>query len=97
MTDHGAPASSDEQITAFMQRGLEAAQAGQRARARRYFAAVLELDPRHAEAWLERAAVLDDPQEVMAHLAQALTLDPGNGRAREMLRAVRRHAGNQPV
>ncbi len=95
-TERGERLTSKEQIAMLMQRGLEAAHAGQRGRARRYFAAVLELDPTHKDAWLERAAMVDDPQEIMAHLAQVLTLDPGNRRAREALRAVRQVAGNLP-
>lgn len=79
-----------------MQRGLDAARAGQRSRARRYYAAVLESTPAHAEAWLERSAVVDDPREAMAHLARVLELDPGNERARQALREARRRAGNLP-
>ena len=89
-------ATQGEQVAALMQRGLDAARAGQSGRARRYFAAVLESDPANVEAWLERAAVLDDPQEALAHLARVLELDPGNERARQALRAVRREAGNLP-
>jgi lipoprotein-anchoring transpeptidase ErfK/SrfK len=88
-------ATANEQIAALMQRGLEAARAGQRARARRYFAAVLEIEPNHRDAWLARSAVLDDPQEVMAHLAKVLELDPGNRRAREALRSARRTVSDQ--
>jgi lipoprotein-anchoring transpeptidase ErfK/SrfK len=88
--------TAEEQIAALMQRGLEAARTGLRARARRYFAAVLEIDPEYKEAWLERAVVLDDPHEALAHLARVLDLDPGNCRAREALRSVRREVANQP-
>ncbi len=73
-----------------MKRGKAAVRAGQRTRARRLFAAILELDPTHAEAWRERAAVLDDPQEALAHLAQALTLNPHDEQARRLLRSIRR-------
>jgi lipoprotein-anchoring transpeptidase ErfK/SrfK len=89
-------AAQDGQIAVLMQRGLEAARAGQRGRARRYFAAILEIDPQNERAWLERAAVLDDPQETLAHLSRALELNPGNERARSALRDVRRDAGNLP-
>ena len=89
-------ATQEEQIAALMQRGLDAARAGQKGRARRYFAAVLESDPANVEAWLARAAVLDDPQETLVHLARALELDPGNERAKQALRSVRRRAGNLP-
>ena len=86
----------NEQVAALMQRGVEASRSGQRARARRYFAAVLEADPAHVEAWLERAAVVDDPQAAMAHVVRALELDPGNERARIALREMRRSVGNLP-
>jgi lipoprotein-anchoring transpeptidase ErfK/SrfK len=89
-------AGSSQQIAALMDRGVQAARAGQRPRARRYFTAALELDPRLPEAWLERALVVDDPQEAMAHLAYVLTLDPKNRRARAALRDLRRTAGNLP-
>ena len=91
------PTTSDQQIAALMQRGLAASHAGQRARARRYFAAVLEIAPAKVEAWLERADVVDNPHEAMAHLAKVLELDPGNQRARQMLRVMRRRAGNMPA
>lgn len=90
----GISAAQGEQIASLMHLGLEAARNGRRAQARRYFAAVLEIDPLHRDAWLERATVLDDPQEALAHLAHVLTLDPGNRRARQMLRELRRVAGN---
>ncbi|MFC2037418.1 hypothetical protein ACFLYD_05545, partial [Chloroflexota bacterium] len=95
-TGHAARVSSDEQIAALMERGRDAAERGQRARARRYFAAVLEIDPACEEALLERAAVADDPQESMADLACVLTLNPGNQQARQALRAARKKVGNQP-
>jgi lipoprotein-anchoring transpeptidase ErfK/SrfK len=87
---------AEAQVAALMQRGLEAARAGQRSRARRYFAAVLEVDPEHKEAWVARASVVDDAREALAHLARALSLDPKDARARQMLREARRRAGNQP-
>ncbi len=89
--------TSKQQIVALMQQGLQAARAGQRARARRYFAAALEIDPTHIEAWLQRAAVVDDPQEAMAHLGRVLALDPENQRARQALRVARRRAANLPA
>jgi len=95
-TDHTAGISSEEQIAALMQRGRDSAHAGQRARARRYFTAALEIDPSCEEAWLELADVTDDPQESMALLAQVLTLNPRNEPARQSLRALRREVGNLP-
>jgi lipoprotein-anchoring transpeptidase ErfK/SrfK len=89
--------SIEEQIAVLMERGMQAVQAGQRTRAHRYFSAVLELDPGHLEARLQRATIAGDAHQALADLAQVLTLDPGNERAREVLRQARRKAGNQPV
>ncbi|MFN2185232.1 MAG: L,D-transpeptidase family protein [Anaerolineae bacterium] len=94
--EHVSGATLDRQIAALMERGIQAARAGNKTRAQRYFAAVLESDPAHTEALLARAAVLADPREAMAHLARVLELDPGNERARRALRSVRRRAGNLP-
>jgi len=55
-------ASPDVQAAALLHRARLAARSGERARAVRYYAAVIELDPNIEEAWLERAALLDDPQ-----------------------------------
>lgn len=97
MRDDRRQAKTEEQVAVLMQRGREAALAGQRARARRYFAAVLEIQPRHKEAWLARAAVVDDPQEAMAHLVQVLAIDPAEARAHAGIRNLRRAAGNRPA
>jgi lipoprotein-anchoring transpeptidase ErfK/SrfK len=72
-----------------MQRGRQAAQKGQRSRAARVFAAVLEVDPGHTQAWLERAAVTADPQEAMSCLARAVALDPRNQEARQAWQSLR--------
>jgi lipoprotein-anchoring transpeptidase ErfK/SrfK len=88
--------SPEEQVSELMDRGRQAAQMGQSARARRFFAAAIEIDPSSEDAWLERAKVLNDPQEVMAHLARVLTLNPENQEARAALRSARREAGNLP-
>ncbi len=79
-----------------MRRGVLAARAGQRARARRIFSAVLHRKPSHHEAWLELAAVLDDPEEAATHLAYALALQPGNRRARRALKTLRKSSGDRP-
>lgn len=95
--DGTARKSIEEQIAVLMERGMQAVRSGQRTRAQRYFSAVLDLDPGHLKARLQRATVLDDARQALADLAQVLTLDPGNKQAREALRRVRRKAGNQPI
>ncbi len=95
--ERGTGAGHEEQIAVLMRRGMDAARAGQKARARRYFSAVLESDPAHVDAWLWSAGMSDDPREAMAHLARVLELDPGNERAKRALRSVRRTAANLPL
>ncbi len=85
--------SLKEQVAALMQRGLAAARAGNRSRAQRYFAAVLEIDPTNESAWLGQAAVTDDLQKVVAHLKHVLVLNPNNRRAREALQSVQKVTG----
>ncbi len=95
MTTQGAEQiSPDEKASVLMQWGRDAVRAGQPASARRCFDAVLQIDPACEDAWLELAAVADDPQESMAYLAHLLALNPNNQQARQALRALRDEAGN---
>ncbi|NLS78145.1 MAG: L,D-transpeptidase family protein [Chloroflexi bacterium] len=63
---------------------------GRRDRARRMFAAALQVDPRNIEARLGLAEASDDLSERMAHIAKALEVDPQNAQARAALREARR-------
>lgn len=89
---------ADNQVlcTVLVERAQQAEHEGNHARARRYYAAAIEANPLCPEPWLARAALVTDPRETLSHLAQVLTLDPGNERAREMLRRARREARNLP-
>ncbi|MFC2023678.1 L,D-transpeptidase family protein [Chloroflexota bacterium] len=90
-------AHRDPRFDALVQQGLAAAQEGQHTRAQQCYAAALAIDANDVDVWVARAAVEDDPQEALACLAQALSLEPGNVAARNELRRVRRMAGNLPA
>jgi lipoprotein-anchoring transpeptidase ErfK/SrfK len=90
------PTTLEYQIEILMQRAHEAVSAGRKARARRYYAAAIELDPSNEDAWLGRAALVDEPQEMMAHAAQVLALNSKNEEARLLLRRARKKAVNAP-
>jgi lipoprotein-anchoring transpeptidase ErfK/SrfK len=66
--------------------GRSAAEAGNWAAARRYFAQVLGTDPRNQEALLWQAGLAEDPRKSVAYLQQVLKIDPGNKRAQAGLR-----------
>ncbi len=65
-------------------------QKGRRDRARRLFAAAIQVDPENIEAWLGLAEASEGLGDRMAYLAKALELDPQNAQARAALREARR-------
>jgi tetratricopeptide (TPR) repeat protein len=68
---------------------VSAAQAGQLQQARNHLRRVIAYDPQNEEAWLWLAGVADDPQETLACLAQALTINPRNEHAKAAIRWAR--------
>ncbi|MBU0495070.1 MAG: tetratricopeptide repeat protein [Chloroflexi bacterium] len=64
------------------QQALEAAQAGDQERARALLGSWLHEHPRDDEAWLWLAGLLDSPDQSLAYLVRALTINPANERAR---------------
>ena len=68
-------------IERILDLGRSAAEAGNWAEARRYFAQALGIGPRNEEALLWQAGLADDPRESIAHLQQVLKINPGNKRA----------------
>jgi lipoprotein-anchoring transpeptidase ErfK/SrfK len=77
-------------IAALLRDGMAAARAGRRTEARRFFEAVLRLDPHNEEAILWWAGLARDPQVTLSALARLLEINPRNQRARAGIRAVRR-------
>jgi hypothetical protein len=80
-----------------MHRGRQAARRGRITQARRHFAAVLEVAPRHEEAWRAWEALVDDPQAAMDDLACVLSLHPGSSRAQAALDKLRSPAARGPA
>jgi len=73
----------------WFQAGVAAAQARRFQQARNYLRQVIAWDPQNEEAWLWLAGVTDDPQETLACLAQALTINPRNQHAKAAIRWAR--------
>jgi twitching motility two-component system response regulator PilG len=80
--------------SARLQVAVAAARAGDRETARDHLRLLTEQDPNNELAWMWLAGVADRPQETVAHLQRVLSLNPGNDRAREGLRAARLQAAS---
>ncbi|MCD6555354.1 MAG: L,D-transpeptidase family protein [Anaerolineae bacterium] len=97
------PLQSDVITQALVQellaKGIAAARAGQRRRARRYLSQATTLDPTNEKAWLWLSGVVNDYQLMLACLNKVLALNPHNPRAQAGAKwvrariAVRAHAG----
>jgi len=85
-TEHEA---QEGRLREWFQAGVAAAQAGRLQQARTYLQRVTAHDPQNEEAWLWLAGVADDPQETLACLAQALTINPRNEHAKAAIRWAR--------
>ncbi len=75
-----------------LQKGIQAARAGNKTLARRLLLQVTEQDPMQSEAWLWLSGVTDDPEEARAYLQTVLALDPDNRQAQEGLRWLEKQA-----
>jgi tetratricopeptide (TPR) repeat protein len=83
-------------LNEWFQAGVAAAQARQLQQARSYLRRVTAYDPQNEEAWLWLAGVADDPQETLACLAQALTINPRNEHAKAAIRWARAKLVEEP-
>ncbi len=81
--------SQEARLQEWFQAGVAAARAGRLQPARKHLRRVTAHDPQNEEAWLWLAGVADDPQETLACLAQALTLNPKNKHAKAAIRWAR--------
>ncbi len=75
-----APTSNPE-IAALLDEGVEAAQNGDRAEARHLLLKVTERDPRNEAAWLWLASISEYPEELLIFLENVLDINPKNERA----------------
>ncbi len=62
----------------LLQAGIQAAKAGDRARARELLLRAVELDEKVALTWIWLSEVMDDPADKVTALENALVLDPDN-------------------
>jgi tetratricopeptide (TPR) repeat protein len=80
---------STGEISTWLQEGLAAAKAGERARARELLMRVVEVDENNLQAWLWLSGVVTTLEDREACLENVLTLDPTNEAARKGLDWVR--------
>ncbi|UCC64119.1 MAG: L,D-transpeptidase [Anaerolineae bacterium] len=81
-----SPHDRHAQAAALRNAGIAAAQAGQKAQARRYLRQSIALDDDVEETWLWLAGVATTPQESVACLQRALIINPHSRHARAGLR-----------
>jgi twitching motility two-component system response regulator PilG len=73
----------------FLRSGIKAAQASNRAEARRLLMRAAEIDPRNETAWFWLASTSEYPEELLFFLNSVLDINPDNARAHEWLKATK--------
>lgn len=79
----------DRQANDALREGIQAAQSGDRARARTSLLRATELDPSSESAWLWLASISEYPEELLVFLNNVLDINPHNGRALEWIAATK--------
>lgn len=79
----------DRQANEALREGVQAAQAGDRGKARTALLRAAELDPSSESAWLWLASISEYPEELMVFLNNVLEINPHNGRALEWMGATK--------
>ena len=79
-----------------LQRGIEAAEAGQKVQARLILTEVIETDPANVEAWLWLSQLVDSLEDQIACLENVLTLDPAHEFAHTELERVKETQQKHP-
>lgn len=87
---------SDSELGAWLQEGIVAAKAGERAQARELLQRVVEADERNARAWLWLSGVVTTLEDREVCLENVLALEPDNARARQGLEWVREQMAATP-
>ncbi len=78
-----------EDIAFLLEQGVQAAQAGDRPRARALLLQVTRVEPGNENAWLWLASISEYPEELLAFLANVLEINPQNERAIQWTAATR--------
>ena len=84
-------------LTARLQAGIGAAQAGEKPAARRFLKAVVEQDPQHEMGWLWLSSVAADPHDAVDALEQVLKINPKNERAADGLKYFKSQMAAAPA
>lgn len=79
----------DREANDALREGVQAAQAGDRAKARTALLRATELDPSSEAAWLWLASISEYPEELLVFLNNVLDINPYNGRALEWMAATK--------
>lgn len=69
----------------LFKQGVRVARAGDHEEAKAIFLDVIALDDRHELAWLWLSGLVDEPEDQMVALENALVINPQNGKARQRL------------
>ena len=81
---------ANDDIQNLLRTGIQAAQSGNKAAARRILAQVVEQEPDSELAWIWMASVVDTATERQACLQRVLEINPNNSRARQALDQLQR-------
>src|SRR5690606_31045952 len=79
----------DREANEALREGVQAAQSGDRTKARAALLRATELDPSSESAWLWLASISEYPEELLVFLNNVLDINPYNGRALEWMAATK--------
>jgi len=77
--------SESKNIQELLKQGIEAARAGQKAEARKFFEQAVDLDDQNEKSWMWLASVMDTDEEKRLCLSNVLLLNPLNERAQKAM------------
>jgi Tfp pilus assembly protein PilF len=83
---------ANEELQNLLRTGIQAAQSGNKAIARRILEQVTEQDPRNELAWIWLASIADSAAERRTYLQKVLEINPQNERARQALEKLEQPA-----
>lgn len=92
-----AAVSAPADFEKMLNKGIAAAKNGERESAREFLTEAAELNSFSEEAWMWLASISDYPEELVAFLTNALTINPANARAKKWLVETEALLGNAIV
>ncbi len=76
-------------VKPLLQRGIKAAQEGNRSEAKQVLLRVTEIEPRNENAWMWLASISEYPEELLGYLNNVLSVNPTNDRALEWTKSTK--------